>query len=429
MIIASRGEGVDPKALGSGQRMDTSKGKGKANSRSLAEYLVAFADLLEGVSADGSTRSVKGSLVSVKGSLVKEGLRGGAVNSSPLLGKGRMHLNRSLGSFGRKDGKQSSTPPVGEKVAGEENPESGLGQKIVPKDGSISLGKGRVQNSSHFQLEGKNQESPAGGTRNMELSRGGKNILSPSISTGKDSVANLASREGDGRKIPLGTVAGKKEVGRNPVDVRERSFPKPEPAGKENMLQNTLVEGKPIPAEKAADRDSEFPRAEVRLDLSGESPRTTDQTGRATLSVPGGRETFLQQMQEKGNAQIVQQAQFLLKNQEEGEIRLNLKPERLGEVRIRLHLQDRLIGGHITVENSTVKELFEQNKGDLAQAFQEQGFEMSQLEVSVGNDPRKGEAEQEPILSFQGKVSRMAEQVPSVERGWMDIHRLVDYYA
>lgn len=196
---------------------------------------------------------------------------------------------------------------------------------------------------------------------------------------------------------------------------------------KAKLVQSTLAS--PALEGEKPKIEPHLPMIQVHVDVSGEFRKFLEEGFNPRGSSGIGRETVLQQLQEKANPQIVQQAQLFLKNQEDGEIRLILKPQQLGEVRIRLHLQDRLIEGQITVENSTVKELFDQNRGELAQAFREQGFEMSQLEVSVGNDPQQKKSEHDPTLSHRVKATKIASQVPSVERGWMDVHRLVDYYA
>jgi flagellar hook-length control protein FliK len=106
-------------------------------------------------------------------------------------------------------------------------------------------------------------------------------------------------------------------------------------------------------------------------------------------SVKESASGLLRRMREEGNEQIVKSARFILKDKNEGEIRLVLKPESFGEVRIRLSLQDNLIGGRIFVENESVREVFEQNMPDLASVFRENGLELSGMSVSVGNGSRR----------------------------------------
>ena len=67
-----------------------------------------------------------------------------------------------------------------------------------------------------------------------------------------------------------------------------------------------------------------------------------------------------------------------------GEIRLVLKPESLGSVRIRMNVVDNAIDGKIIVDNSAVKQIFDGNIDALKRALTAEGFQMGSLQVSVG---------------------------------------------
>ena len=94
--------------------------------------------------------------------------------------------------------------------------------------------------------------------------------------------------------------------------------------------------------------------------------------------------------QETLNNEIVRHSGIILRNGGEGELRLVLKPENLGSVRILLNLSGDHIEGQIIVENNTIKELFESHLLNLRNAFKEDGFESAALEVSVGNGHARG---------------------------------------
>jgi len=74
----------------------------------------------------------------------------------------------------------------------------------------------------------------------------------------------------------------------------------------------------------------------------------------------------------------------VLKDGDSGTIRLRLKPESLGNVKIELNLSDNNISGRITVESDEAKSAFEKNMGELADAFKQGGFDSARLEVAVG---------------------------------------------
>ena len=67
-----------------------------------------------------------------------------------------------------------------------------------------------------------------------------------------------------------------------------------------------------------------------------------------------------------------------------GEIRLVLKPESLGSVRIRMNVVDNAIEGRIIVDSAAVKHVFDGSVDALRRALTAEGFQMGSLQVSVG---------------------------------------------
>ncbi len=151
------------------------------------------------------------------------------------------------------------------------------------------------------------------------------------------------------------------------------------------------------------------------FDPSPAGARATGQDGarQPAPSFEGLRNALVQQLRENGNTEIVRQAQFVLRNNDSGQIRLTLKPEHLGSVRISLNVHDGHIGGRIIVENTTVKEVFDQNLGELSRAFQQQGLQTGSLEVSVANSGGE-HGRQEGSRSGRWVVRHLKQAVPLV---------------
>lgn len=123
------------------------------------------------------------------------------------------------------------------------------------------------------------------------------------------------------------------------------------------------------------------------------------------------------------NNDIVRQASVVLKDGGEGTIKLSLKPESLGNVKIRLEMADNKITGHIIVESDEALRAFEREVSSLEQAFKESGFEGADLEMSLasGNDSGAGEqwrqGEASPFFSERFAAERAATQYDvSIER-------------
>jgi hypothetical protein len=97
-------------------------------------------------------------------------------------------------------------------------------------------------------------------------------------------------------------------------------------------------------------------------------------------------------IQERVIPQIIQRTGIILRDGGEGEIRLVLKPEHLGAVRVRLHLGESSLEGRIVVDNNIVKELLEANLEHLRNALRQEGFASPNIEVSVGGGRGEGRA-------------------------------------
>ena len=122
---------------------------------------------------------------------------------------------------------------------------------------------------------------------------------------------------------------------------------------------------------------------------------------------------LMKQLEENINGKIVKQSSIILKDGGSGEIKLILKPDKLGSVRIRLSLTDKNISGQIIVDSSAVKEIFEQNLQNLIRAFKENGFDTAALNVSVGGD-HSGSENHEQGRNFSKQLELIDEIIPTM---------------
>lgn len=81
------------------------------------------------------------------------------------------------------------------------------------------------------------------------------------------------------------------------------------------------------------------------------------------------------------------------------EIRIQLKPEHLGQVSLRIATQNGIVVAQFMAESQRVKEIIEAGFNQLRDALAEQGINIAQIEVSVSD----GEAQRE--FSFGGNIS------------------------
>lgn len=67
------------------------------------------------------------------------------------------------------------------------------------------------------------------------------------------------------------------------------------------------------------------------------------------------------------------------------EVEIQLKPEYLGKVHLRLALEEGILSARFLVENSAVGKLLENNLHQLRQSLQEQGLKFGQVNVEIGS--------------------------------------------
>jgi hypothetical protein len=128
---------------------------------------------------------------------------------------------------------------------------------------------------------------------------------------------------------------------------------------------------------------------------------------------PAGRTPFagpLERLREMAGSELMRATGIILRDGG-GEIRLVLKPESLGSIRIRMNLVDNAIEGRIIVENPAVKQVLDGSLDSLARALTAQGFQSASLEVAVGGQGSdNGRPEQQPT------AVRRQESVEGFER-------------
>jgi hypothetical protein len=108
---------------------------------------------------------------------------------------------------------------------------------------------------------------------------------------------------------------------------------------------------------------------------------------------PSFEDVLARELRQNLNGDIVRHASFVLKDGGEGIIKLSLKPESLGNVKIHLEMTENKIAGRIVVENDEVLRAFEREMASLEQAFKDSGFAGASLEMAVasGGPGRHGE--------------------------------------
>jgi hypothetical protein len=120
----------------------------------------------------------------------------------------------------------------------------------------------------------------------------------------------------------------------------------------------------------------------------------------------GGFEKLLaEQLTGDLSPNIVKQAAIVLRDGGEGTIRLSLKPETLGKVKIHLEMAENKVTGHIFVENEEALRAFEKEIHTLEQAFRDSGFADASLDTALGSGNGGNRREEQAVPFFSERFA------------------------
>jgi len=105
------------------------------------------------------------------------------------------------------------------------------------------------------------------------------------------------------------------------------------------------------------------------------------------------------------NGDIVRHASIALRDGGNGTIKINLHPEHLGHVKIRLEMTENKITGHIFVESQEALNAFRKEIASLEQAFKDSGFADVSLDLSFTADGAGAEHRELEESSFMQQMA------------------------
>ena len=80
---------------------------------------------------------------------------------------------------------------------------------------------------------------------------------------------------------------------------------------------------------------------------------------------------------------------IILNQANSGELRINLRPDNLGQVKIRIRMEDNRLTGRIFVESAAAREAFRNALDGLQTRLVESGFGAADLEMAWDESPRE----------------------------------------
>jgi hypothetical protein len=292
-------------------------------------------------------------------------------------------------------------------------PETAPGDRAVKKPGSARQG----QAAEEAALVPASGEPPAAALREEPLPQGpggegrpgsqeGDGLLRLAGAGGEDQAPEQARAFRDsGEEGPDPSLEAGIGTGVSPPD-RGRIREEPGPAKKEKTAETRnsrrnrerfALEVQDLrtggggaalnPGQEPAVQAGAEPVADMTVELGtgGGSPEPSE-PGSAKTAGQAFEDILARELHQNLNGDIVRQASILVKDGGEGTIRLSLKPESLGMVKVRLEMAENKITGRIIVESNEALRAFEREIHSLEQAFRDSGFAGASLEMALAGD-------------------------------------------
>ena len=157
-------------------------------------------------------------------------------------------------------------------------------------------------------------------------------------------------------------------------------------------------------AEQAKSAQKLALKKEANLEIASSIEQKNDTAVQLTMKMAGNAETnitsssnqaaganssvfqaMLSNAVQENASDIVKAGNIVLKDNNQGSINLILKPEALGNVKISLNLNDKVISGQINVQTREALEAFRESIDSLKQAFTESGFEAGSFDLNFSS--------------------------------------------
>ena len=229
---------------------------------------------------------------------------------------------------------------------------------------------------------------------------------------GKLGLLSKADKKDLSKKLSSQTEAAQENLNKKPISKTKpkisvedlRSMPS---AQADAAIHTTASESR-VETDNSVDMVIDFSGKAQNVSQGGDIQST--QTGNEAQKTNQTFSAMLTQEIRDAAADFVQAGKIVLRDNNAGEIRLHLRPENLGAVKINLELSEgKRVTGTVTVASKEAYEAFEKNLDNLAEEFKQNGFEFAEFNLDwSGTSSQEGFAEN--FESFAGFAYKNQEQ-------------------
>lgn len=171
--------------------------------------------------------------------------------------------------------------------------------------------------------------------------------------------------------------------------------------GKENALISVIDERTPSNEKKetgftkSIQFDAKNQSASISLSLDPQNNLSKEVGFGNEKEIENRFQSMLSQEIKNSASDLVKTGSIILKDNNAGLINLILKPESLGDVKIRLQISDTLISAKILVDSKEALQAFKESLGTLKAAFEQGGFETGNFDLSWSGQGESGQGKNE----------------------------------
>jgi flagellar hook-length control protein FliK len=225
------------------------------------------------------------------------------------------------------------------------------------------------------------------------------NIEASALNSRSEEAASLKKETGKEGRGRLADANGKNRRDKLSFEVRDMRS-----GGADNQNNTAQVKAG---AQFVSERVQDAPIKEITLELKlPNQAQSTAQTAWETKAGGAALENMLaRELHQNFNGDIVRHASMALHDGGEGVIKLALRPDSLGNVKIHLKMSENKITGNIIVESEEALNAFKKEIASLEQAFRESGFTNAELNLSLTADQRNTDWQEQKAPSFLPNVA------------------------
>ncbi len=139
-----------------------------------------------------------------------------------------------------------------------------------------------------------------------------------------------------------------------------------------------------------------------RIPFLGRPAQTNGFEQMFTKTAEAQRQAPTQNLNESVMRQIVQNVNYTFMNGNEGEVRVFLRPENLGDLKLKIKVEQDVVTAKFTASSNEVKAIIESNMSQLKQALDQLGIKVGkfQVEVNSGGGQQQNAAQEQSGDSF-----------------------------